>query len=627
MSNRTLGGFIRTMGGTLVARGDAGLSDAQLLERIRTGSEDAAAFEALVRRHGPMVLGVCRRLLGESADADDAFQATFMVFVRRARSLQRPERLAGWLYQVAYRTARQARARSACQRAREQSLVDVPAPEPVAELVWRDLRPVFDAELNRLPEHYRLPVVLCFLEGRSKRDVARTLGWAEGTLSSRLQRARELLRGRLARRGLPLSAGLLPLALFEGSAGAAVPQVLLTSTIHAAWSGVGAVLPGPAAALAEGVIQSMFVSKLKAMGAALVAVAALGGGAGLVAHSSGMGGSALAAPPQHGDAPTRATATTFVGVAGGPAMVIDTSESIASDLAKVTERLAQARAETIRLIADEGADDLRKAEVQLQQLDADLTALKEQTEQLRRKYQYAAQKRKAEQEQIFSFYLGLFDTPPAEEERQLQKEIDRLQSFLRERQQRLVELREKRDLNRQKADPEREELRLKSAALETQVAAVREQLSWAERMAAKGFLAQREVEAEKAKLAAKEKELAEWKTAYANYIKRLEGLPEEQRLEQVVKEKAELFEVMQRAYKQGAASQVDADHARVALAEARVARAQAEIRRELQAIVEVRDHELLRAAKLYEAGALAAADYQKARLAAEQARKRLGEAK
>jgi RNA polymerase sigma factor (sigma-70 family) len=601
MSNRTLGGFIRTMGGTLVARGDAGLSDVQLLERIRSGSEDAAACEALVRRHGPMVLGVCRRLLGESADADDAFQATFMVFVRRARSLRRPERLAGWLYQVAYRTARQARARSVRQRAREQPLVDVPAPEPVAELVWRDLRPVFDAELNRLPEHYRLPVVLCFLEGRSKRDAARALGWAEGTLSSRLQRARELLRGRLARRGLPLSAGVLPLALFEGTAGAAVPQVLLTSTIHAAWSGVGAVLPGPAAALAEGVIQSMFVSKLKAMGAALVAVAALGGGAGLVAHSAGAGGSALAAPPEDGGASTRAAATTFVGVAGGPAMVIDTSESIAAELAKVTERLAQARAEAIQLVADEGADDLRKAEAQLQRLEADLVAVKEQTEQLRRKYQSAAQKRKAEQEQIFSFWLGWFDTPPPESERQLQKQIDQLQSFLRERQQRLMELRH----NREKMALADDDVRLKQDLLEKEVALAKERVAWSERMATKGYLSRAQADVEKEKLKRADKELADFLAASAPRKPTTPGRPPDRQSKIV----ADIGQELSRTKSTAEQAEVEVKAARAQLTEA------------LNKLVGARQEELAQLTKLRELGAASAAAVEKARDAFEEARK------
>src|SRR5262249_42150384 len=149
------------------------------------------------------------------------------------------------------------------------------------------------------------------------------------------------------------------------------------------------------------------------------------------------------------------------------------------------------------------------------------------------------------------------------------------------------------------------------------VAALREKLSWAERMASKGFLAQREVEAERAKLAAKQKEIAEWKAAYTDYLKRIEGRPEEQRLEQSGKEKAELFELMQRAVKQGGGAQADVDEARAALAEARVARAQAEIRRELQALVEVRDRELVRATKLREAGAITEVDYEKARIAAE----------
>src|SRR5262249_15529324 len=156
-----------------------------------------------------------------------------------------------------------------------------------------------------------------------------------------------------------------PLALFEGAAGAAVPQVLLTSTIHAAWSGIGAVLPGPATALAEGVIQSMFVAKLKTIGAALVAVAALGGSATLVGDSFGMGSSALAAPSPDAGASTQVGATHFVGVAGGPAMVLATSEV------------------PLKPASDEGIEELRKLDVTLTRLKAEIVATEAQKEQIR----------------------------------------------------------------------------------------------------------------------------------------------------------------------------------------------------------------------------------------------------
>src|SRR5262249_37480226 len=138
---------------------------------------DARAFEQIVRRHGRMVLGVCNRVLRDAADADDAFQATFLVLIRKAASLRQPERLGAWLHQVAHRTARKLRAIRIASHARETELSDVWLGEPPAEIVWRELRPVFDQELDRLPEKLRLPAGICFLEGHPERAPARTLGW------------------------------------------------------------------------------------------------------------------------------------------------------------------------------------------------------------------------------------------------------------------------------------------------------------------------------------------------------------------------------------------------------------------------------------------------------------------
>jgi RNA polymerase sigma factor (sigma-70 family) len=149
---------------------------------------DEAAFEALVRRHGPMVLGVCRRVIGNHHDAEDAFQATFLVLVRKAACVRPRELVGHWLYGVAYRTALEARGRIARQRAKEQPVYDLPQPEAEPDSPWQELRPFLDRELARLPERYRLPVVLCDLEGGSRRDVARRLKVPEGTLSSRLAR-------------------------------------------------------------------------------------------------------------------------------------------------------------------------------------------------------------------------------------------------------------------------------------------------------------------------------------------------------------------------------------------------------------------------------------------------------
>src|SRR5581483_9321050 len=169
--------------------GGAGPTDAELLERF-LASRDETAFEALVRRHGPMVLGVCRRILRDSHDAEDAFQATFLVLVRKAASVVPREQLGNWLYGVAYRTALKARTARARRRRHERRAHALPAAAPAGESL--DLRPLLDQHLERLPAAYRAAVVLCDLEGRTKREAARQLGVPEGTLSSRLARGRAL---------------------------------------------------------------------------------------------------------------------------------------------------------------------------------------------------------------------------------------------------------------------------------------------------------------------------------------------------------------------------------------------------------------------------------------------------
>jgi RNA polymerase sigma factor (sigma-70 family) len=210
----------------IAGSGAAEATDGQLVGRFLE-CRDQPAFEALVARHGPMVLGVCRRVLGSGSDADDAFQATFLVFVRKARSIVRRERVGGWLYRIAYRTARKARAAAHRRRTQETPIQDMAHPAADNDVLWRDLRPVLDQELDRLPERYRLPVVLCDLEGRSRDEVARQLAWPDGTLSSRLARARQLLAKRLARRGVLFSGGALAATLAGNGATAAVPAPLL----------------------------------------------------------------------------------------------------------------------------------------------------------------------------------------------------------------------------------------------------------------------------------------------------------------------------------------------------------------------------------------------------------------
>ncbi|HKB04307.1 MAG TPA: sigma-70 family RNA polymerase sigma factor [Gemmataceae bacterium] len=245
------------------------LGDGELLARF-LAYRDEAAIEELVCRHGPMVRSVCRRVLGPTADADDAFQAAFLVLLRKARSIRRTDLLANWLCAVAYRTARQALRRRYRLGARERTGDDLPEPCRTDEPP-RDWLPLFDAALQRLPSKYREPVVLCDLQGLSRPEAAKHLGLNEGTLSSRLGRARDLLRRKLSPHGFPLALG-------SALAPVVVPEALTASTAAAAANVSAASVS--AIVLTEGVITAMFASKLKA-GAACTAVLLVGTVAGL----------------------------------------------------------------------------------------------------------------------------------------------------------------------------------------------------------------------------------------------------------------------------------------------------------------------------------------------------------
>jgi RNA polymerase sigma factor (sigma-70 family) len=260
---------------------DGGLTDGQLLARFLDG-RDEEAFTALVRRHGPMVLGVCRRVLGHLHDAEDAFQAAFLLLARKASSVINRQAVSGWLYRVAYRTALEARAKALRRKARERQVDEMPHPE-VAPTEAQDWRPLLDRELDLLPEKFRTAVVLCDLEGKTRRDAARLLSVSEGTVSSRLARARCLLARRLSRHGLTLSGGALAAALAEG-ASAAVPASWVSSTAQAAVqiaAGQAAAVATPAAALMNEVAKAMLMTKLK-FGLLGLMVVGLLGASGLV---------------------------------------------------------------------------------------------------------------------------------------------------------------------------------------------------------------------------------------------------------------------------------------------------------------------------------------------------------
>jgi RNA polymerase sigma factor (sigma-70 family) len=265
------------------------LADGVLLESY-ISRRDEAAFEALVRRHGPMVLGVCRRILRNEADAEDAFQATFLVLVRKASSIQPRGQVSNWLYGVARNTALKARAMIRKRRIKEREAGTVPKPEAAKE-VWQQMEVMLDAELSQLPDKYRVPIVLCALEGKTIKEAARHLGWPQGTVATRLSRGRALLAKRLSKHGLEFSGGVLAALLSEHVASACLPSSLVSSTVKAATvlaagAPAASVVPAKVAALAEGVLKAMLVSKLQNTVAVLVVLAVLFGGAGMLMQTT-----------------------------------------------------------------------------------------------------------------------------------------------------------------------------------------------------------------------------------------------------------------------------------------------------------------------------------------------------
>jgi RNA polymerase sigma factor (sigma-70 family) len=256
-----------------------------------------------------MVWGVCRRVLGDAHDAEDTFQATFLVLVRRAHTLGKPELLGNWLYGVAYRTALKAKTEAARRRTRETRLTEGAAAAAAPDLAWAELRPVLDEEVSRLPARYRAPFVLCYLDGKTNEEAARLLGCPKGTVLSRLAWARKRLRARLTRRGVTLSATLFAAALAPRETQTAVPQALMSFTVRAALLGAAgraaaaAVVSPEVAALTEGVLKAMLPGKLKLAVLLLLAVGLVAVGAGLLAHRSG-----AAERPRTGSGDTAGTA-------------------------------------------------------------------------------------------------------------------------------------------------------------------------------------------------------------------------------------------------------------------------------------------------------------------------------
>ena len=284
MATRALGSLVQLLRQFRLHRGGT-TTDAELLQ-LFISQRDEDAFETLVQRHGPMVLGVCRRILHNEADVEDCFQATFLVLVRKAAALRRRGLVGNWLYGAARKAALKARAMKNLRHRKEREA----AAEKVRTAVDhdRDLQELLDQELERLPDKYRSAIVLCDLEGMTVAAAAKQVGCPQGTLNARLVRGRAMLAKRLARHGLAVSGGVLATALCQNAASACLPGPLLVSTVEAATLlaagkalATGAI-SAKVVALTEGVLKAMLMTKLKVALAVVLAVQLIGAGVGLV---------------------------------------------------------------------------------------------------------------------------------------------------------------------------------------------------------------------------------------------------------------------------------------------------------------------------------------------------------
>ena len=273
----------------LALRDGAGMTDGQLLTAfVRQRDDDA--LTALVHRHGPMVWGVCRRLLRSHQDAEDAFQTTFLVLVHKAAAVRDKEAVANWLYGVAHQTAVRVRATVAKRQGREQPMKKMAEPTAKEGDSGDDRLPVLDQELSRLPDKYRVLIVLCDLEGKTRKEVALRLGCPEGTVAGRLARARTMLANRLRKHGFAMTSAALAETLSQEMASACVPASVVTATTKAATltasgQAMAGVISSKVAALTQGVLKTMLLTKLKAVTMAVFMMLGVAGiGAGLLTH-------------------------------------------------------------------------------------------------------------------------------------------------------------------------------------------------------------------------------------------------------------------------------------------------------------------------------------------------------
>ncbi|HEY7157409.1 MAG TPA: sigma-70 family RNA polymerase sigma factor [Gemmataceae bacterium] len=345
--------------------------DAELLERFAT-QRDETAFESLLCRHGPLVWSVCRRVLDEEHTAEDAFQATFLVLVRKARSVRKQASIRSWLHGVALRVALRARQQEQLRQRRER---ETPSRCP-GEATWQEVRPILDEEIQRLPEKYRLPVILCYLEGHTNDEAARLLNCPRGTIATRLARARERLRFRLLRRGVTLSVGTLAAMLTDNALSASVPPLLLTHTAKAALMGAASV---SVTTLTEGVLHTMFLSKLKMASVFFLSLVAIGG-AGVGAYHLH---AQAPAPKSENSAKKPAESAPDKPAAKAPEKEADTLTTLMQERLKLAQQeveVCQKLYQSARANFDElvtASKDLLKAELELSTKRADRLAAHE----------------------------------------------------------------------------------------------------------------------------------------------------------------------------------------------------------------------------------------------------------
>jgi len=291
MASGQLGNVVRHIR-RLMGLPSGNASDRQLLESFaKERSEEA--FAAIVERHGPLVLGVCRRLLNHEQNAEDAFQATFLLLANKASSIRWHESVASWLYEAAYRIASKARVRDARRGKHEREAAAMTPLQAAGQPSTSDLRQVLDDELHRLPENLRMPLLLCYLQGKSREEAATQLGCTPIVVKGRLERGRDMLRGRLERRGLAMTSALLPVALTQ-EAVAAVPATLAAGTVKVALAGTAA---APVLLMVQGAMNAMFWKKIKLATLAVLTMTAVGAGAGVMVYRSSPDGTTADGSP------------------------------------------------------------------------------------------------------------------------------------------------------------------------------------------------------------------------------------------------------------------------------------------------------------------------------------------